>query len=236
MPRLAMRIYAAVAGMVRRNHFLFRRLFGFGTPPEMRGQLWDWTTILLRRALGEQLRPGGAFLDMGTGPVAVLGIHARQTLRPGRVCAVDHVPAVLECARRTATLARVDIETVQSSLFSEVRGKFDIIAFNAPYIDETSGARLSLLDSKLAYQRWCGGAGGMETISHFLATAHEFLTPGGQILLGVNRFYVSDAAVRESAQRTGCLVERTWMNRATRAAVYLLRPAPSTASNLASRA
>jgi release factor glutamine methyltransferase len=191
----------------------------------MRGQLWDWTTILLLRALREQLKPGGAFLDMGAGPVAVLGIYARQTLQSGRVCAVDYVPAVVQCARHTAALAHADIEVVQSSLFSEVRGEFDMIAFNAPYIDATSGTRLSVLDSELACQRWCGGADGMETISRFLATAHEFLTPGGEILLGVNRFYVLDAAVRECAQRTGSLVERTWMNRATRAAVFLLRPA-----------
>ena len=224
MPPLAMRLYSTAAGMVRRNHFVFRRLFGFAPPPEMRGQLWDWTTLLLRRALHERLKPGAVFLDMGTGPAAVLAIYARQSLGPGRVCAVDYVPAVLERARRTAAFARADIEVVPSSLFSEVRGEFDVIAFNAPYIDEASGARFSILDSDSAYQRWCGGADGMETIRRFLATAHEFLTPFGEILLGVNRFYVSDAAIRESAQQTGSLIERTWSNRATRAAVFLMRP------------
>lgn len=235
MPRVAYRAYATAASMVRQNHFLFRQLFGFAPPPEMRGLLWDWTTILLRRALRGQLKPGGAFLDMGTGPIAVLGIYARQTLRSSRVCAVDHVPAVLQCARRAATFASADIEVVQSSLFSEVRGKFDLIAFNPPYIDETSGARLSILDSELAYQRSCGGADGMETLNRFLATAHEFLSPGGEILLGVNRFYVSEAAVRESVQRTGSLVKRTWMNHATRAAVFLLRPQTDDAASPDSR-
>lgn len=224
MPRVLMRIYAGVVVVIRRNRCLFRLLFGFWPPTVCKGQLWDWTTIQLRRAMARRVASGASLLDMGTGPVAVLGIWASRE-RGCAVLAVDHVAEVVKGAGSAVRLAGAPVKVLESSLFQAVDGLFDVIVFNAPYIDEKSGVRLGLLDSDLARKRWGGGEDGLETVERFLADAHRHLAAGGEILLGVNLFYVLDSMVRERIEVKGWRLARVWTNRMTRAAVYALRPA-----------
>ncbi len=223
IPRFAMQIYSSIFTTIRHNRSLFCALFGFPPLSDVDGPLWDWTTLVLRLALRRCFRPGARLLDMGTGPVAVLGIYARNTLHYGHVCAVDHIKEIVTRAGRSARLAHADIEVRESSLFESVAGYYEIIAFNAPYIDATSGARLGLLNSETAKQRWCGGKYGLETINHFLSSAADFLAAGGLVLLGVNHFYVQRNTIAERAKRYRWSIVWVIRNRWTRAAVYALQ-------------
>lgn len=223
MPHSLMRIYLYAVNMLRRNRMVFRMLFGYAPLPDIEGHLWDWTTLVLRRALRRHVRPGARFLDMGTGPAAVLGIYARNTLRAGQVCSADHIPEIVTSALRSADRAHADIAVCESSLFGSVAGAYDVIAFNAPYIDAGSGARLGLLNSDSARLRWCGGADGLETVDRFLETAHTSLAPGGLLLLGVNLFYVPHPAIEEKAKQYQWDIVHVIRNRWTKAAVYALR-------------
>ncbi len=109
-------------------------------------------------------------------------------------------------ARRTTVFADIDIDVCESSLFDSVTGQYDVISFNAPYIDEASGARLGLLDSDKAMRRWSGGRDGLETIDRFLASSSAFLVPGGVVLLGVNHFYVQRGAIEGKTERNGWFI------------------------------
>ena len=81
--------YSHLAESVRSNHTLFQAVFGF-RPMNLSShfsQYWDWSTLVLKRVLDQQFRPGMTLLDMGTGPVGVLAIYAVLHLKPETVVA-----------------------------------------------------------------------------------------------------------------------------------------------------
>jgi len=134
-------------------------------------------SYLLQRHVEREVR--GFVLDMGTGS----GIQAIASARKSevmRVVAVDVNPQALEEARENASLVGVvdKIEFCLSDLFRAVRGKFDYILFNPPYLpSEPEGPRSE------AVRAWDGGPTGSEVIRCFLEEAGEHLKPEGRILL-----------------------------------------------------
>ncbi len=93
------------------------------------------------------------------------GIQAKAALNAESVTAVDINPE--------AVIKDKNITFIQSDLFSNVRGKFDTIIFNAPYLP-SDGEKDPALD---------GGKQGHETIERFLKQAKGFLADKGIILL-----------------------------------------------------
>jgi hypothetical protein len=224
-PKTLMQLYASIVGTFRSNRFVFRILFSFSVARGSSGPFWDWTTLALKRALQRCNRPGARFLDMGTGPFAVLALYVHEKLPHNYVCGTDHDREIVESARRAVELARADIDISESSLFDSLSGKYDFVVFNAPYIDTSSGIRLGLLVSEASSRRWSGGVDGTETIDRFLASAAPFLRPDGRVLLGVNLFYVQSDAVRSLIRSHGWSIDWTISNLFTRAIVYGLKVA-----------
>ncbi len=117
----------------------------------------------------------GDVLDMGTGSGIQAVTAARKTV-VRTVTAVDVNPAALK-----ASLIRAQSEGVQdkiiftqSDLFSNVRGKFNWILFNAPYLPS---------EGKNDEASWTGGEKGGEIIIRFLNKAPQFLAENGAILM-----------------------------------------------------
>ena len=71
-------------------------------------------------------------LDMGTGSGCIV-ISLRKML-PIDVDAVDISDLALEIARENAVKNNVNINFIQSDLFSNISGKYDVIISNPPYI------------------------------------------------------------------------------------------------------
>ena len=71
-------------------------------------------------------------LDIGTGS-GCIAITLKNVL-DGEVTAVDISDRALKVAKKNAFLNHVDINFVQSDLFSCINGKFDVIISNPPYI------------------------------------------------------------------------------------------------------
>ena len=71
------------------------------------------------------------------------------------------------------------IEVVRSDLFLGIRGKFDLILFNPPYLPTSSEERS---DSWINYAL-DGGESGRETIDRFLKDLPDRLRPDGRALL-----------------------------------------------------
>ena len=231
MPPSLYRLYARIAGPLRSSAIAYRLLFGHWPAQQLRGQLWDWTTLALAAALRRQVLPGASVLDMGTGPAGVLAVYAKHRLRSGHTCGVDHLQELLPTAAATAARCGAEVEFSQGSLFSCVASRFDVIVFNAPYIPVTTGRHIGALRHPLDEQRWGGGATGMETIGRFLLQAPRHLEPRGCILLGVSRFYLAPELVGEAVTRAGLAESWRISHRITRACAYALHPQPKTSTS-----
>jgi release factor glutamine methyltransferase len=111
----------------------------------------------------------GRVLDMGTGS----GIQALAAVKKAKsVLAVDINPAVISHCRKN--IKNKKIKCLQSDLFAKVKGEFDTIIFNPPYLPQELPERDVALE---------GGKKGYETIVRFIESANAFLSTNGSILL-----------------------------------------------------
>jgi len=128
-------------------------------------------TILLLGALGEA---EGHALELGTGSGMVAISLARRCLD---VVATDVNPHALVLARANARRNGVAIETVRADMFDGIKGRFDTIVFNPPYLptgpDDTTGDRW--LDASVN-----GGPDGLQFTRRFLAGLNERLSGRGR--------------------------------------------------------
>lgn len=69
-------------------------------------------------------------LDVGTGS----GFLALHMALKGEVVATDVSPFAVRTAKRNAEVNGLKVDIVQCDLFEGLRGVFDIIAFNPPYL------------------------------------------------------------------------------------------------------
>jgi len=107
----------------------------------------------------------GKVLDMGTGS----GIQAKAALEnTDEVIAADINKSAVKHAKNKG------IRAVCSDLFSNIKGKFDLIIFNPPYLPEEEGR------GELALS---GGKKGHELVERFLKQAKPHLKKNGKILL-----------------------------------------------------
>jgi release factor glutamine methyltransferase len=115
---------------------------------------------------------GKSFLDMGSGS----GIQAKAALSAGAsfILASDINESVV------SALKSKGINAIQSDLFKNIKGKFDIIAFNPPYLPKD---KKEDPESALATT---GGKRGDEIILRFLKQAKKHLNKEGIILLIVS--------------------------------------------------
>ena len=123
-------------------------------------------SYLLARVV-KQISKGKTVLDIGTGT----GIQAITAALNGArdVVATDINPDALKLAKENAKLNKVKIEVIESDLFAKVKGKFDLIIFNAPYLPNEAPTD----------PQW---SGGKELIEKFLKEAKNHLTEGGKIV------------------------------------------------------
>jgi release factor glutamine methyltransferase len=106
-------------------------------------------------------------LDMGTGS----GIQAETCLLLGfkNVLAADTDEEAVNFVK-----SKLKIKTLKTNLFENIRGNFDLIIFNPPYLPENKH------DKK---RDTSGGKKGDETIIRFLTQAKNHLAEDGKILL-----------------------------------------------------
>lgn len=129
-------------------------------------------TGLLLSAARAEVRPGDFVLEVGTGT----GLIAAEMAKVTRVVATDINPHAVFCARRAGT------EVVRTDLFGGIRGTFDLIVFNPPYLPTQPEERMNdWLEYALD-----GGETGRVIIDRFVEEVGRVLAPGGRILLLVS--------------------------------------------------
>jgi release factor glutamine methyltransferase len=127
------------------------------------------TLLLLEAALAE-VRPYDRVLEVGTGSGHIAGSLVG---RAARVIAVDLNPHAARAARDRG------VDVLRTDLFAGVRGPFDLVLFNPPYLPTAPDERL---DDWLEYAL-DGGPDGRQTIARFLEGLTPVLTAGGRALL-----------------------------------------------------
>jgi release factor glutamine methyltransferase len=149
--------------------------FQLATHPEVYKPAED-TALLLRALAKLDLGPGDRACDVGTG-TGVVALAMAQ--RGARVLAVDVNPHAARLARANASTngLQASVDVVRASLLAPLRGPFDLIAFNPPYLPVEGEVRGPLA------QAWEGGPGGIGWAPLFIAGLHRALAPGGRALV-----------------------------------------------------
>ena len=125
-------------------------------------------SYLLFRAIEPE---GRRFLEIGTGT----GFIAIGAAFSGmEVYATDISDRALRCAKRNADMNGADVELIRADLFSGIKGKFDVIAFNPPYLPE-SGVDYGEIKRALESEE-----GGSALLKRFLSQVMDHLNEGGR--------------------------------------------------------
>ncbi len=123
-------------------------------------------SYLLQKYVKEYAK--GKVLEIGTGS----GILAETALEKTKdVLAVDINEECVEYVKKKG------IKCIQSDLFENVKGKFDLIIFNPPYLP------LDKREPEDSRRSTTGGKEGYEIIERFLKEAKSYLNEKGKILL-----------------------------------------------------
>jgi release factor glutamine methyltransferase len=141
-------------------------------------ELAEW---ILQRETGENQ----SVLDMGCGS-GVLGLSLAAARPSWHVTLADVSTDALALAQENAVSLEIGNTTfLHSDLFSNLRGTFDGIVANLPYIPETERSSLTrevMHDPALAL---FSGTDGLDLIRRFIPEAFHHLNPGGWLILEI---------------------------------------------------
>ena len=132
---------------------------------------------------------GNAILDLCTGSGAIAITVAKELASRGKsvkVTATDISEDALALARENAEANNADIVFLQSDLFERIRGRFDIIVSNPPYIPtediENLQREVKDYEPRLALD---GGTDGLEIYRRIAEKCKDHLNKGGMLIMEV---------------------------------------------------
>lgn len=138
-------------------------------------------------------------LDLGCGS-GVIGLSLAAAWPEAQVTLADVSPEALSLARENATaLGLENVDFCETSLFSSLTGRFDLIVANLPYVPEADRASLTpevLHDPALAL---FSGTDGLNLIRQFCQQVKQFLQPGGIVAMeiGHDQGEITSALLRD---------------------------------------
>jgi release factor glutamine methyltransferase len=157
------------------------------------------TELLVEIALA-RLRPLASprVLDLGTGSGCIAATLALE--RPGAaVVAVDRSAEAIEVARGNAQRLGATVEFLLGDWYAPVRGQFDLIAANPPYVARADPHLVALAHEPR--HALVAGADGLDDLRAIVAGAPSHLRPGGW--LAVEHGHDQAAHVRQLFEQAG---------------------------------
>ncbi len=132
---------------------------------------------------------GGNILDLCTGSGAIAIAAYKELEKRGKKCkmtAVDISAEALALAKENAAANEAEVLFIQSDLFSRIRGRFDVIISNPPYIPtadiESLQREVRDYEPRLALD---GGKDGLDIYRRIAADASKYLNRGGILIMEV---------------------------------------------------
>ena len=139
---------------------------------------------------------GAHVLDLCTGSGAIaIAVYKEAEKRgiPIKMTAVDISADALALAKENAEANEANILFIESDLFSRLRGRFDIIITNPPYIPtatiDTLQREVKEYEPHLALD---GGADGLDIYRRIANEASKYLTRGGTLIMEVGEGQAAD--------------------------------------------
>ncbi len=163
---------------------------------------WDLTTLVLKKEL-LKVNDKKYYLDMGCGQFAILGQFFKHINRTSHVTSVDIYDEFVKNSVENSELNHNNIKVIKSNLFSNITEKFDLISFNPPYVPNKN-KKDDLKFPNIRYSE----LDGVKTTKDFLIDAKKYLTSEGEILLGINTFYVPRENCVKVIESTGYKIEK----------------------------
>ncbi len=143
------------------------------------------TELLVRQAIST-IRGGDNVLDLctGSGAVAIAVAGEVSKDRAVTVTATDISDAALAVARENARLNKASITFVKSDLFENVRGRFNVITANPPYVPaEEVGALPPDVRDFEPHIALNGGADGLDFYRRIAAKVSRYMARGGMLIM-----------------------------------------------------
>ncbi|MDP9193203.1 MAG: peptide chain release factor N(5)-glutamine methyltransferase [Acidobacteriota bacterium] len=162
------------------------------------------TELLVEAAL-EHAPQGGRVIDIGSGSGCIAITIERE--RPDlHVVSVDRSVEALAVAAINRARLQSRVILAASDLLSAVRGPFDVIVSNPPYVPlaeyEELAVEVRIHEPRIALTP---GPSGMEIIDRIFDQARALLTPRGHLILEVG--YGQEQTLRNLAQVKGFTID-----------------------------
>ena len=143
-------------------------------------------------------------LDLCTGSGAIAIAINRET--DAKTYAVDVSADAISLAKENAIINNANVEFVESDMFNNVIGKFDVIISNPPYIRrnelDSLQNEVKNFEPMLALD---GGEDGLKFYKIIANSANDYLVDGGVLLLEVG--YNQASKVKELLEEKNFIVE-----------------------------
>ena len=150
------------------------------------------TEELVELILAENPKTELKVLDIGTGSGAI-AVSLKESCPLWQVTASDLSVDALELARENAKLNQVDISFIQSDVFENISGSFDIIVSNPPYISENDknevGLNVLASEPKMAL---FADEDGLAIYRQIIERAAKHLSPQGKLYFEIGYKQGSD--------------------------------------------
>ena len=143
------------------------------------------TELLVRQALAA-LKDGDSMLDLCTGSGAIAVAVAVESAKKKSVTIVgaDISEDALEVARENARINQASVTFVKADLFDGIRGKFDLITANPPYIKSGEIASLDQevrdFEPRIALD---GGEDGLDFYRRIAERIRRYIVRGGMCIM-----------------------------------------------------
>jgi ribosomal protein L3 glutamine methyltransferase len=189
---------------------------------------------MLRDRLSPWLaREPKSVLDLCTGS-GCLAVLSALEFPKARVVAADLSPGALAVARKNVDRYELTrrIKVVKSDLFSSLKGRYDLIVANPPYVTTSSMRKLPTEYRREPKLALAAGADGLNLVRKIIVEAKRHLNPGGLLVCEIG-------GNRRALERAYPRLEFAWPEVSDPGTVFVLRreqlPTASDGSRTAGR-
>lgn len=163
-------------------------------------------TELIVEAVIERADRGARVIDIGTGS-GCIAISVERERPDLRVVAVDVSVAALAVAEKNRERLQSAVSFAASDVLAAIRGQFDLVVSNPPYIAEREMDSLQTeVRDHEPVLALTPGIRGTEVIQRILGDARRVLHPEGQLMMEIG--FGQEDAVRDIATASHYEVER----------------------------